>query len=414
MLNQARYADAQILVAGPNFGTGSSREHAVWALMDYGFRAVISSRFADIFRNNALKQGLIPVTVPEPVVAHDPRARSRTTRPPRSSSTSSTDGSRCPSIGLDEPFELDDYSQHRLVEGLDDIGHHRAERRRDLHVRGAPARRTCRRRPDPVIRAATAADSPLLQEIELAAGARFATVGLADIAAHDPFSIAELDAYAAAGRSWVATDAEGTVTGYAVADVLDGCGHLEQVSVRPEAQGHGVGRALSTRSPPGHATRATRRSRSRPSSTSSGTRRSTSTSGSRPGRRRDRAGARVPCATSRPARARPGPARVHATRVAPRLAATRDHDDGVVRGVGEHSGAEPLVAEPQDAEHHADRRDRAGRRRGCRAVRRAEVHESEHDRLEEMPSAVPNRGRSPLMSSRGRTAPRRTARRRPR
>ena len=68
MLNQARYADAQILVAGPNFGTGSSREHAVWALMDYGFRAVISSRFADIFRNNALKQGLIPVTVPEAVV----------------------------------------------------------------------------------------------------------------------------------------------------------------------------------------------------------------------------------------------------------------------------------------------------------------------------------------------------------
>ena len=67
VLNQARYAEAQILVAGPNFGTGSSREHAVWALMDYGFRAVISSRFADIFRNNALKQGLVPVTVPEPV-----------------------------------------------------------------------------------------------------------------------------------------------------------------------------------------------------------------------------------------------------------------------------------------------------------------------------------------------------------
>lgn len=95
-----------------------------------------------------------------------------------------------------------------------------------------------------MIRAATAADSPALQDIELAAGARFATVGLADIAAHDPFPIAELDAYAAAGRSWVGTTTDGALTGYAVADVLDGCGHLEQVSVRPEHQGHGVGRAL--------------------------------------------------------------------------------------------------------------------------------------------------------------------------
>src|SRR4051812_17269981 len=63
VLNQARYADARILVAGPNFGTGSSREHAVWALMDYGFRAVISPRFGDIFRNNSTKAGLVPVVV---------------------------------------------------------------------------------------------------------------------------------------------------------------------------------------------------------------------------------------------------------------------------------------------------------------------------------------------------------------
>lgn len=95
-----------------------------------------------------------------------------------------------------------------------------------------------------MIRAATAADGAVLQEIEVDAGARFATVGLADIAAHDPFSAAELAAYAAAGRSWVATDDAGTVVGYAVADVLDGCGHLEQVSVRPDAQGTGVGRSL--------------------------------------------------------------------------------------------------------------------------------------------------------------------------
>jgi GNAT superfamily N-acetyltransferase len=95
-----------------------------------------------------------------------------------------------------------------------------------------------------VIRAATASDSPVLQDIEVAAGAQFATVGLADIAAHDPFSIAELDAYAEAGRSWVAVTPDATVVGYAVADVLDDCGHLEQVSVRPETQGHGVGRLL--------------------------------------------------------------------------------------------------------------------------------------------------------------------------
>src|SRR5436190_10071783 len=63
VVNDARYRDATILIAGPNFGTGSSREHAVWALMDYGFRAVISPRFGDIFRNNSTKAGLVPVVV---------------------------------------------------------------------------------------------------------------------------------------------------------------------------------------------------------------------------------------------------------------------------------------------------------------------------------------------------------------
>jgi GNAT superfamily N-acetyltransferase len=95
-----------------------------------------------------------------------------------------------------------------------------------------------------MIRAATAADDAALQEIEVAAGARFATVGLPDVAADDPFSVAELAAFRAVGRSWVATDTTGAVTGYAVADVLDGCGHLEQVSVRPELQARGIGRAL--------------------------------------------------------------------------------------------------------------------------------------------------------------------------
>src|SRR4051795_5141123 len=68
VLNRAEYADATILVAGENFGTGSSREHAVWALQDHGFRVVVSSRFGDIFRNNALKGGLVPVVLPDETV----------------------------------------------------------------------------------------------------------------------------------------------------------------------------------------------------------------------------------------------------------------------------------------------------------------------------------------------------------
>jgi 3-isopropylmalate/(R)-2-methylmalate dehydratase small subunit len=103
VLNQARYADAQILVAGPNFGTGSSREHAVWAL------------------NNALKQGLIPVTVPE-AVAHTILAAVEDDAATEIVVDVVNRRVAVPSIGLDEPFELDDYSQHRLVEGLDDIG----------------------------------------------------------------------------------------------------------------------------------------------------------------------------------------------------------------------------------------------------------------------------------------------------
>src|SRR5882757_2145051 len=68
VLNRPEHAGATILIAGPNFGTGSSREHAVWALQDYGFRAVVSPRFADIFRNNCLKVGLVPVELPQDVV----------------------------------------------------------------------------------------------------------------------------------------------------------------------------------------------------------------------------------------------------------------------------------------------------------------------------------------------------------
>ena len=121
VLNQDRYAGAGILVAGPNFGTGSSREHAPWALEDYGFRAVISSRFADIFRNNCLKIGLIPVTLGQETVERimaavedDPTIEIVVDVPDLEV--------RVPSIDLEEPFFLDDHHVHRLVNGLDDIG----------------------------------------------------------------------------------------------------------------------------------------------------------------------------------------------------------------------------------------------------------------------------------------------------
>jgi 3-isopropylmalate/(R)-2-methylmalate dehydratase small subunit len=121
VLNQSRYEGAHILVAGPNFGTGSSREHAPWALQDYGFQAIISPRFADIFRNNCLKIGLVPVTLPQDVV----------TRIMRAIEDDSTleivvdvvdRRVAVPALDLDEPFDLDDHTHHRLLNGLDDIG----------------------------------------------------------------------------------------------------------------------------------------------------------------------------------------------------------------------------------------------------------------------------------------------------
>jgi 3-isopropylmalate/(R)-2-methylmalate dehydratase small subunit len=120
-LNRPEYAGASILVAGPNFGVGSSREHAVWALLDYGFQAVIAPRFGDIFRNNATKSGLVPVIVPPDIdevllnaVASDPTL------------AITVDVERrlvlAPSVGIEAPFPLDDFTRHRLLEGLDDIG----------------------------------------------------------------------------------------------------------------------------------------------------------------------------------------------------------------------------------------------------------------------------------------------------
>lgn len=121
VLNDERYAGATILVAGVNFGTGSSREHAVWAIQQYGFDAVISPRFADIFRNNCTKNGLVPVTVDSEfgeqlmqAVQDDPDLEI------------TIDVERltveAPAAGLETTFPLDAATQERYLEGLDDIG----------------------------------------------------------------------------------------------------------------------------------------------------------------------------------------------------------------------------------------------------------------------------------------------------
>ena len=125
VLNQPRYAGATILVAGIDFGTGSSREHAVWALLDYGFRAVIAPRFGDIFRNNSTKAGLLPVVLPEKVVA---LIQDAAEAEPPAQVTVDLDAREVRVTGgglaedLAEPFQIDDYTRWRLMEGLDDIG----------------------------------------------------------------------------------------------------------------------------------------------------------------------------------------------------------------------------------------------------------------------------------------------------
>jgi 3-isopropylmalate/(R)-2-methylmalate dehydratase small subunit len=121
VLNDERFAGASILIGGTNFGTGSSREHAVWAIMDYGFQAVISPRFADIFRNNCTKNGLVPVQVTTEVgggllaaVEADPTLELVIDVDRRTLSA--------PAIGLEVDFPLEDSVRERFLEGLDDIG----------------------------------------------------------------------------------------------------------------------------------------------------------------------------------------------------------------------------------------------------------------------------------------------------
>jgi 3-isopropylmalate/(R)-2-methylmalate dehydratase small subunit len=119
VLNNSAHAGATILVAGPNFGTGSSRQHAVWALRDWGFKAVIAARFGDIFRGNALKEGLLPVQLDQKAVeAIWDLADSE----PDKEITVDLAGRQ---VRVDDavwPFPIDDFSRWRLMEGLDDIG----------------------------------------------------------------------------------------------------------------------------------------------------------------------------------------------------------------------------------------------------------------------------------------------------
>jgi 3-isopropylmalate/(R)-2-methylmalate dehydratase small subunit len=118
VLNDPRYRGAAILLAGANFGSGSSREHAVWALQDAGFRAVIAPRLADIFRNNALRNGLVPVEIDADSVQ---KLVDAVRRDPATSLEIDVERSTVQAPGVRATFPLDEFSRTRLVEGLDDI-----------------------------------------------------------------------------------------------------------------------------------------------------------------------------------------------------------------------------------------------------------------------------------------------------
>ena len=121
VLNDERYAGANILVAGPAFGVGSSREHAVWAIQQYGFDAVIAPSFSDIFRNNCTKNGLVPVVVPESIVE---AIWAAIEADPQTSIVVDMEQRKIevPAADIDEPFPMDPATQHRFLNGLDDIG----------------------------------------------------------------------------------------------------------------------------------------------------------------------------------------------------------------------------------------------------------------------------------------------------
>jgi 3-isopropylmalate/(R)-2-methylmalate dehydratase small subunit len=119
ILNKPEYGGVTVLVAGPDFGTGSSREHAVWALTDYGFKVVLSSRFADIFRGNSGKAGLLAAQVDQDVVE---RLWTMVEADPTTAVTVDLEAREVRAGDLVAPFQIDDYTRWRLLEGLDDIG----------------------------------------------------------------------------------------------------------------------------------------------------------------------------------------------------------------------------------------------------------------------------------------------------
>jgi 3-isopropylmalate/(R)-2-methylmalate dehydratase small subunit len=118
ILNQPERNGATVLVAGPDFGTGSSREHAVWALQNYGFKAVISSRFADIFRGNSLKNGLLTVVLEQKIVD---ALQELTEKDPQAEVTVDLEAREVRAEGITAAFELDENARWRLLNGLDDI-----------------------------------------------------------------------------------------------------------------------------------------------------------------------------------------------------------------------------------------------------------------------------------------------------
>ncbi|SEQ85461.1 3-isopropylmalate dehydratase small subunit [Microlunatus flavus] len=119
VLNQPQYAGATIIVPGPDFGTGSSREHAVWALQNYGFRVVIGARFGDIFRSNAGKAGLLVARIDQKIVDE---LWDYVEEHPQAPITVDLEARTIVADGFETDFEIDDYTRWRLLEGLDDIG----------------------------------------------------------------------------------------------------------------------------------------------------------------------------------------------------------------------------------------------------------------------------------------------------
>ena len=119
ILNQPEYDGVSVLVAGPDFGTGSSREHAVWALLDYGFRVVVSSRFGDIFRGNSGKAGLLAALVEQDVVD---RLWATIEADPGTKVTVDLENKTISAGDVSAAFEIDDYTRYRLLNGLDDVG----------------------------------------------------------------------------------------------------------------------------------------------------------------------------------------------------------------------------------------------------------------------------------------------------